>query len=345
MKSLRIPPAAAATLFRQLAAAQRGGLALGDALAILAKDPDLGREMVALLADLGSQLAAGRPLSGALESAGFAPEAAELIRAAEADNALAAALELLATDYEQRALQRAALRGALAWPAAIAAVLVLLVAMVMLFVVPAVKHVFASFGADLPGATLLLMAVSDAFAEYWYLAVAIVVAVVIVVRRGAGIPGRAWLDRVLLRLPFLRSYLVKSFVARVSRTLGTAAESRLPLPAALAYLRATSGNRSLAETTAALETGLRAGKGLAAAVRESVRLPGQLAVALEIGERTNSLGPTLLQLVAFSEGDAARSLMRLQQAGLIATYLCLGLIVAYVVIALYLPIFMLGAAV
>ena len=347
MKPARIPPAAIAALFRQLAAAQRGGLALHDALAILAKDPELGRNHAALISDLGSQLSAARPLSGALEShrAIFGPEATELIRAAESESALAEALDLLATDYELRALQRSAVRGALAWPAAIAVVLVLLVALVMLFVVPAFKQVFASFGADLPAATLLLMGIANALGEYWYVWVALIVLVALYALRGGTLPGRAWLDRGLLRLPFVRPYLVKTFVARLSRALGAAVDSRLPLAPALAYLRATTGNRRLTESAAALEAQVRAGKGLAAAVRESAHLPGQLAVALELGERSNNLGPALRQLVAFSEGDAARSLMRLQQAALITTYLCLGIIVAFVVIALYLPIFSMGAAV
>lgn len=340
-------PAGHAILFRQLAAAQRGGLALQDALAILAKDHELGRGEAALLDALGAQLSAGQPLSSALESRGgiFAAETVALLRAAEAQQALPAALDLLAADYEARALQSAAVRGALAWPATIAIVLALLVTLVMVFVVPMFKQTFASFGADLPALTLVLLALGDAFAQFWYVVLALIVVVVVLAWRGVALPGRAWLDRGLLRLPFVRPYLLKSFVARVSRALGAAAESRLPLPPALAYLRATAGNRGLTDSAAALEAQVRAGKGLAAAVRESPPLPGQLAVALELGERSNNLGPALRQLVAFSEGDAARSLVRLQQATLIAIYLCLGLLVAFVVVALYLPIFGLGAAV
>lgn len=347
MKPARIPPAAIAVLFRQLASAQRGGLPLHDALAILSRDAELARGHAALISDLASQLAAGKPLSGALDAhrASFAPEAVELVRAGENGRALPEALELLAADYEQLALQRSAVRGALAWPAAIVVVLVLLVALVLIFVIPAFKQVFTSFGADLPDATLLVMAISGAVADYWYVAAALVALAVVFAARGAALPGRAWIDRGLLCLPFVRPYLVKTFVARVSRALGAASESRLPLPAALAYLRATAGNLRLAESAASLEAQLRAGKGLAAAVHENPHLPGQLAVALELGERSNSLAPALRQLVAFSEGEAARSLMRLQQAILIGTYICLGIIVAFVVIALYLPIFKLGAAV
>lgn len=346
MKPARISPAAVSSLLRQLAQAERGGLPLHDALAILARDRELGAAQARLIAELRAALAAGGTLSAALEAhpASFPPEAVALIRSAETEKSLPEALELIAADYEAHALQRAALRGAFAWPLIIAAVLAVLVAAVVIFVVPAFKEVFASFGADLPATTLMLVAIADAVAAYWYVWAALAVVVVFyAVRRE--MPGRAWMDPLLLRLPFVRPYLVKSFAARVGRTLAAAAEGRLPLAPALAYLRATAGNRRLADSALALEAQLRAGKELSAAVRESPGMPGPLAVALELGARSNSLGPALRQVVAIGEGDAARSLMRLQQATLVALYLCLGILVAFVLLALYLPIFGLGAAV
>ncbi|MGQ0547469.1 MAG: type II secretion system F family protein [Betaproteobacteria bacterium] len=346
MKAARIPPAAVATMLRQLAHAERGGLPLQDALAILAKDRELKPAQVQLLSDLAGELSAGRELSAALEAhpSHLPAEAVALIRSAEAEKARPAALDLVAADYEAHALEGAALRGALAWPAIIAAVLLVLTVMVMSFVVPAFKQVFASFGADLPASTLTLIAISDSVAQFWYLWVALIAVAVFLAARRI-LPGRAWLDPLALRLPFVRPYLLTSFAARVGRALAAAAEGRLPPAPAFAYLRATTANRRLAGAAGALEAQLRSGKALSAAVRDSPDMPGQLAVAVELGERSNRLGPALRQVVAMGEGDAARSLMRLQQATLVALYLCLGILVAFVLLALYLPIFHLGAAV
>jgi type IV pilus assembly protein PilC len=346
MKAARIPPAAVATMLRQLAHAERGGLPLHDALAILATNRELRPAQARAMAELGGELSAGRELSVALEAhpSDLPAEALALIRSAEAEKARPAALDLVAADYEAHALQRAALRGALAWPLIIATVLLVLTAAVLIVVVPAFKEAFGSFGADLPGMTLMLIAVADSVVGFWYVWVALIAVGVFYASR-SGLPGRAWLDPLALRMPFVRPYLLTSFAARVGRALAAANEGRLPLAPALAYLRATTANRRLAGVAGALEAQLRAGKGLSAAVRESPDMPGELAVAVELGERSNRLGPALRQVVAMGEGDAARSLMRLQQATLVTLYLCLGILVAFVLLALYLPIFHLGAAV
>ncbi|HEX6268026.1 MAG TPA: type II secretion system F family protein, partial [Burkholderiales bacterium] len=153
-------------LFRQLAMAARSGFPLREVLAVLRQD---GSPPAALLAVLARRLDEGASLSEALAAAGpaFSRETVDFVRAAEANAMLPAALDALATDYARRAASRGALLKAMYWPAALAAVLALLVAVVMIFVIPAFKSVYADHGAELPVPTRLLVTISDFFLAYW----------------------------------------------------------------------------------------------------------------------------------------------------------------------------------
>jgi len=216
----------------------------------------------------------------------------------------------------------------------------------MIFVTPSFKQVFTSFGADLPGPTLLVMAVSDLAVDYWYwVLIPVAVLAVVAQRRWARGLRFATLDAALIQIPFVRRYLTKCFVSRLIQVLDRALSGSLPLIPAVAYLRATAGNTRLTGAAGVLEAQLLGGKDLTAAVRDTPSMPGQLATALELGAATQDPGAMLRQLAAFSEGEAARSLMRLQQALIACAYVAAGLIVGFFVIAMYLPIFRMGEAV
>jgi type IV pilus assembly protein PilC len=345
MRPARVAPEPLAVLLRQLAGAARAGVPAGDALAIIAKDTDLGKAPAALIAGLAGEIAAGKPLSAALQAhpGAFPPEAARLVLAGEQSNALPQALELLARDQELRVTQRSGTRGALAWPILVIGFLVLIVAFLMIFIVPAFKGAYSAFGADLPAPTLLIMGVSDAFVAYWWIIVPLIVAAVWF--GGARFSRIRWANRVLLLIPVLRSYLVKTFVARLAQVLAVSVTGGLPPAFAVSYLRATTGNVVLRDITDAIERRLGEGGDLVAAVIAAPRIPRRVAVALELGARSRNLDTVLAQLVEASDEDAARSLVELQQAALVAVYALLGVLVGIVVIGMYLPIFKLGAVI
>ena len=348
MKRNRLAAGLVAVVLRQLADALRAGLSLGDTLAILGKDTDLEKRHRQFIAHLAGHVASGGLLSQALAEyeLTFPPEAITLVRSGEDGGTLRSALDLVATDFELRRIHQVGVKGALAWPITILVVLAMMVGLIMIFVIPAFKDVFSAFGADLPTPTLLVMGLSDLFVKYWYVLAALVVAAVVAFRSAGRRMARiAAFDAAMMRIPFLRSHLIKTFVSRLSHILAHALEGELNVAAAVAYLRATAGNLELAGLARELESQLASGKDLVSAVRDTPRLPGQLAVAVELGAKAYDPVVALRQVVAFSEGEARRSLVRLQQALLVSTYIATGIIVGGTVIALYLPIFRMGQAV
>ena len=268
------------------------------------------------------------------------------MREGEAAGRLPATLDLLASDLELQYAGGIGVRGALAWPTAILVVLFLVTSVIMIFVIPAFKQVFTSFGADLPGPTLLVIAASDAFVSYWWIGLLVAVAAAAwAIRKGVVLPRIAILEHLVARVPVVRGYLLKAFSARLARVLAGVGEGGVPALQALAYVRATTRNAYLAGIAATLEGRLRQSPDLGAAVLGTPQMPGQLAVALEIGQRSGRPAQALRQVVSMSDAAAMRALVRLQQAILVGSYVLAGLLVGGVVIAMYLPIFKLGAVI
>jgi type IV pilus assembly protein PilC len=338
---------ALALLFDQLAAAERAGMRLADALEIIRRDHEFGRRGEVFDA-LASAVGGGSPLSEAMQRApeAFPAETVALVRGAEGAGKLAGALDLLADDYERRAAARLGFGAALVYPSLLAALIVVLVLALLMFVVPAFKLVYTNFGADLPGPTLALLSLGDFMNDFWWLWLPLLVAAIVVVclrRRIA--PAARFLDRVALITPALRSYLLKQFAARAAATLERALDSGLAVADAVAHLRATTPNGLIAARLRALEERLRAGEALPEAVRAVRELPPRLALIIELGSRTGSIAGALRHSVSMSDADAGRSLARLQRTFTLASYVTFGLVVGFTVLAVYLPIFKLGQAV
>ena len=336
-------------VFRQLADALQGGLSLRDAAAILAKISRGEREeSKALLQRWIEVLEKGSPMSAALalDPKLFPPETVSMVRDAEQREALPDVLAMVAKDLEFRAELSTGMQGVMAWPAFAAGFLVLILMITMIFVIPTYKDLFKSFGADLPGPTIALIWLSDFVASYFYLVfLAAIAAVVYGFVRGFSLARLPWLDDVAIRLPFLRDYLRHTFTVRLAQVLALAGRERVPVGPALAYLRATAGNRNLGAVARSLEAHLADGKDLVGALWDAPLVPRELAAAVEISLRGGNVAGAMDRVAAFSEAEAARSLLGFQQAVMFAMYVAIGAVVGLVVIAMYLPIFKMGSAI
>lgn len=334
-------------LFGQLAAAERAGMRLADALEIIRRDHEFGRRGEVYDA-LAEAVAGGSPLSEAMQRlpSVFAAETVALVRGAEAGGKLAGALEVLADDYERRAGARLGFGAALIYPSLLASAVMVLTVLLLVFVVPAFSAVYASFGAELPAPTLLLLSIAEALSGFWWVWVPLAVAAigVVALRRRIGAAGR-FLDRAALVTPALRPYLLKQFAARAAAVIERSLAGGLDLADAIAHLRATSANSVFAARLRALEERLRAGDSLPDAARAVRELPPRLALIIEIGSRTGALAGALRQSVSMSDVDAGRSLAALQRSFTIASYVLFGVVVGFTVLAVYLPIFRLGSAI
>jgi len=335
-------------LFRQLAAASRARLPFSEVLVILRQEGERGR-YGRLLAILGRELEQGKPLSDALAAtAVFAPQTVAFVRGAEGTPALSEVLQVLADDYGRGAVAGRAMANALYWPLTLAALLVFVIMILMIFVVPAFKEIYRSFGADLPAPTLALMTLSDWFVRLW--PVLFVVAILLALAaffRGKAPPvvGETY-DWVRLRVPLVGAFREKLFQLRSVALLAVAAGAdRDFAAAALAHLDGTADNRRLASWVGPLARRVAGSGELLPAVRETPEVPRRVAAILELGARTGDAAAARAQVAAWCDAEMELGLPRFQTNFLALSYAVLGTLIAFVVIGLYLPIFMMGAAV
>jgi type IV pilus assembly protein PilC len=332
-------------IFHQLAIAAKSGYSLAETLAILRQDEELSRA-AATIQILGDGVGKGQSLSTAMAEVPreFSEAEVALVRGGEDAGVLPAALKVLAGDFARQAQGKAALYAVLAWPATLAIFLAVVLAMLMVFVIPAFKEVYGSFGAELPWPTLAMLAVSDLFVDYWWIGLALVA--VMAAALVSYSPGKRKVanatSALAMRTPVVRTYLVKNFIARLAEVLCAAIEGRLAPGLAASYLAATEANPKFAGWSTQLETSLAQGEALPPALNDIAEMPRRLGLLVELGTHTATLDDSLAHAVELSEVDARHALLRLQKTLWIGAYVLLGTGVGFVVIATYLPIFKMG---
>src|SRR5262252_9339613 len=337
------------TLFtRQMATMMKAGVPLLQSFDIVGKghsNPAVARLLMSIKTDVetGSALAAAfrkYPLH-------FDALFCNLVAAGEQAGILESLLDRLATYKEKILGIKAKIKAALFYPIAIIVVAFVITAVIMIFVIPAFKQVFTSFGADLPAPTLFVMAVSDFFVSYWYLIFAIL---------GGGVWGffELWrrsvpvqiaMDRWLLRIPVFGDLVRKSTIARWTRTLSTMFAAGVPLVEALDSVGGASGNYVYLQATKEIQRKVSTGTSLTTSMQEAGVFPSMVVQMVSIGEESGALDAMLGKVADFFEAevdDAVEALSSLMEPMIMVV---LGVVIGGMVIAMYLPIFKIGQAV
>jgi len=340
----RMAPAVAGNLYRQWSDLIDGGLTPAEAVAVLQEDAESGA-LGKMLGEMGGDLAQGLSVAQAMQRhAVFGPETVAFIAGAEGENSLAGAFATLADDCERRQHLRVGLPLPLLWPLFLLGLLFVVVSLLMIFVIPSFKQVFASFGADLPGPTLVVIALSDLLAAYGWIAAVLVIAVVLgiaALRRRPGV-GAA-IDRWPLVIPGMRRTLTAPLASRLAALLAGASANRIPFVTAVAYLRSTLCNQHLRELLAGLGRDVEQGMPLAEAWRRQPSLPRRVARMIDIGERSGRLAVVLERAARMHGAEGIKAIAVFRQALFVTTYILTGVIVGLMVIAMYLPIFAMGS--
>ena len=344
-KGVGIKPVDIALFTRQLSTMLQAGVPLlqcFDALGRGQRNPRFAR----LLANIRADVETGAALSMALgrHAPYFSPLYCSLVAAGEAAGRLDLLLERLATHLEKTEAMKSKLRAALTYPTAVVLVALVVMAVIMIFVIPAFESVFASFGAQLPAPTLWVMQTSAFFVRWWWLVLGL---------SGLGLwtLWRAWqqsavlqakLDRALLRLPVFGPLLQKACIARWTRTLSTMFAAGVPLMEALDAVAGTAGNSVYAAATAGIQRQVSDGVSLNRAMAETTVFPAMLLQICSIGEESGALDHMLAKAAGFFEDEVDQQLASL--ASLLEPFIIvtLGLLIGGIVVAMYLPIFQLG---
>jgi type IV pilus assembly protein PilC len=221
------------------------------------------------------------------------------------------------------------------------------VTVIMIFVIPAFKQVFSSFGADLPAPTLFVIALSEFFVAYWWLIFGII---------GGGLYFffQAWrrnekvqhfMDRLLLRVPIFGALVEKSVVARWTRTLSTMFAAGVPLVEALDSVGGASGNAVYALATEKIQQEVSTGTSLTAAMANANIFPSMVLQMCAIGEESGSIDHMLGKAADFYEAEVDDMVAGLSSLMEPIIIVILGTIIGGIVISMYLPIFKLGQVV
>ncbi len=333
---------------RQLATMMKAGVPLLQAFDIVAKGTDNGA-VAKLFTDIKGDVETGTSLSRAFRKYPlyFDSLYCNLVGAGEQAGILDDLLDRLAVYKEKMEAIKGKIKSALFYPISVLVVAFVVVAVIMLFVVPAFKSVFSSFGADLPGPTLMVMAISDVFVEYWYL-----------IFGGIGLTFyffmQAWrrsprmqmvMDRMLLRLPIFGPVMKKATVARWLRTLSTMFAAGVPLVEALDSVGGASGNHVYLMATKKIQQEVSTGTNLTVSMQNANVFPNMVLQMAAIGEESGSLDSMLGKAADIYErevDDAVESLSSLMEPLIMVV---LGTLIGGLVVAMYLPIFKLGQVV
>lgn len=333
---------------RQLATMMKAGVPLLQSFDIVAKghsNPSVAK----LVQDLRADIETGSSLNQAFRKYPLYFDAlfCNLVGAGEQAGILEDLLTRLAIYKEKTQAIKGKIKSALFYPVSILVVAFVVTSVIMIWVVPAFKEVFASFGADLPAPTLMVMAISDFFVTYWYIIF-------------GGLFGalylffQAWrrslkvqqaMDRILLRAPIFGAVVRKATIARWTRTLATMFAAGVPLVEALDSVGGASGNAVYLEATRRIQTEVSTGTSLTTAMQNADVFPAMVTQMVAIGEESGALDDMLGKVADFYEAevdDAVASISSLMEPLIMAI---LGVLIGGLVIAMYLPIFKLGAVV
>ncbi len=343
-----IKPKDLAIFTRQLATMMKAGVPLLQAFDIVGRG-NPNPSVTKLLSDIRSDVETGTSLSTAFRKYPlyFDNLYCNLVEAGESAGILDALLDRLAVYMEKTEAIKSKIKSALMYPISVLIVAFVVVAVIMIFVVPAFKEVFSNFGADLPAPTLAVIAISETFVKWWWLIF-------------GGIGGgfyffmQAWrrnekmqhvMDRIMLKLPIFGVLVDKSCIARWTRTLATMFAAGVPLVEALDSVGGAAGNSVYEMATRKIQQEVSTGTALTVAMTNTNLFPSMVLQMCAIGEESGSIDHMLGKAADFYEAEVDDMVAGISSLMEPIIIVILGTIIGGIVVAMYLPIFKLGQVV
>jgi type IV pilus assembly protein PilC len=333
---------------RQLATMMKAGVPLLQSFDIVAKG-NANPSVQKLLAEVKADIEKGSSMSQAFSKHPkyFDGLFCNLVNAGEQAGILDNVLDRLATYKEKILAIKGKIKSALFYPAAVIVVAIIVTAAILIFVIPAFKDLFTGFGADLPAPTLLVIKLSDFFVKWWWAIFGVLIGGTVVFMKAwkRSKVMQALMDRMFLKLPVFGTVIEKATIARWTRTLATMFAAGVPLVEALDSVAGASGNYVYEEATQRIKSDVATGTSLTTAMQGTDVFPNMVIQMTAIGEESGALDSMLNKVADFYEGevdDAVESISSLIEPMIMVV---LGVLIGGLVIAMYLPIFKLGAAI
>lgn len=333
---------------RQLATMMKAGVPLLQSFDIVAKghaNPSVSK----LINDIRSDVETGTSLNQAFRKFPlyFDPLFCNLVGAGEQAGILDDLLARLATYKEKTLAIKGKIKSAMFYPVSILAVAFIVTAVIMIWVVPAFKAVFSSFGANLPGPTLVVMAISDFFVANWYIIFGGLFGGLYLFFQSwrRSLKVQRFMDTMLLKAPIFGAVIRKATIARWTRTLATMFAAGVPLVESLDSVGGASGNAVYLDATKKIQSEVSTGTSLTVAMQNADVFPNMVTQMVSIGEESGSLDQMLGKVADFYEAEVDEAVASLSSLMEPLIMVILGVLIGGLVIAMYLPIFKLGSVV
>ena len=331
-----------ALMSRQLATMVSSGLTLVRALGVLA-DQIESKPLREAMLQVRSDVEQGTLLSSALEKLPkiFPPLYISMVKAGEVGGSLDLVLLKLSTTLEKQVELRSKVRAAMAYPAIVMCLVVVIVTALMIFVVPIFKKLFTSLGGQLPLPTRIVIAVSNILASVYLLVViGAIVIIWISFRKWISTPGgRLTWDRFKLRPPIFGPLVHKVALTRFTSTLASLLTSGVPIIESLEIVANNSGNQIVANAVRGAQDGVRQGQSLSSTLAQYDVMPVMVTQMIETGEESGALDAMLEKVAEFYDSEVnstITSLTSILEPLLIVT---MGVCIGFIVISMYLPMF------
>ncbi len=332
---------------RQFATMINAGLPLVQCLEILGGQQD-NSEFKRIITIIRQDVEGGSTFADALKKHPqiFDELFVNLVAAGELGGVLDVILNRLALHMEKAEAIKGKVKSAMVYPIIVVCVAVAVVSVLMIFVIPTFKEMFTSFGGTLPAPTQIVIGMSNFFRGYWWVLIIIIVVIVVAYKNAMKMPKiRYQKDKIMLKLPLFGPLLRKVAVAKFSRTLSTMISSGVPIMDGLEITSKSSGNMVIEEGIKNVRQSISEGKPMAEPLEATGLFPGMVVQMVSVGEATGALDNMLSKIADFydEEVDAAVSALTSSLEPLLMVFL--GGTIGFLVVAMYLPIFKMGAVV
>ncbi len=344
----KVKPGDVALFTRQMATMMRAGVPLVQAFDIVADGVDKPK-LADLIKEVRNDVSGGNSFASAIRKhpEQFDELFCNLVDAGEQSGALEQMLDRIATYKEKTESLKAKVRKAMTYPIAVLVVAVIVSGVLLVKVVPQFESVFDGFGAELPAFTQMVIGFSEFAQAYWYWIVIGMIGIGMafseVHKRSE--PFRRFLDRALLKMPVAGEIIEKSAVARYARTLSTTFAAGVPLVDALNSVAGSTGNSKFVDAVYRIRDDVSTGQQLNFSMKNTGAFPNMVTQMVAIGEEAGALDDMLEKSANYYEeqvDNAVDNLTSLMEPMIMSV---LGILVGGLIVAMYLPIFQLGAVV
>ena len=335
---------------RQFGTMINAGLPLVQCLEILSTQSE-NKVLRETVGEVKTQVEAGSTFSDALRRHPkvFDDLYVNLVHAGEVGGLLDTILTRLAKYIEKAMKLKGQIKSAMVYPATIMGVAVVVITILMLFVIPIFAKMFLELSGGkvaLPGPTQMVIDTSNFFIAYWYVILGGIVGILVGIKKYHGtVQGRMVIDKLLLKLPVVGDLIRKASVAKFTRTLGTLLASGVPLLDGMTICAKTSGNKVIEETLINARTSISGGKTIADPLAASGVFPKMVTHMIAVGESTGALDAMLGKIADFYEDEVDQAVASLTALLEPAMMVFLGVVIGFIVIAMYLPIFKMASAI